>query len=123
MANKFSTIKKTRVFTRDGEKCQYCGVALVFKDVNSWALDHVIPKSEGGSNDDSNLKLACKSCNSAKGNRDIEQYRKHCAIGKSIYAGIINSMQAEKLIDLGVVLDIPLHLFHFEAVKKASVVS
>jgi 5-methylcytosine-specific restriction endonuclease McrA len=36
-------------------------------------LDHLVPKSRGGSNRVSNLVIACHACNQAKGNRSIEE--------------------------------------------------
>jgi hypothetical protein len=35
--------------------------------VDAPCIDHVIPRSRGGSNDLSNLVLCCRSCNSSKG--------------------------------------------------------
>jgi len=32
-------------------------------------MDHIIPKTLGGSDDESNLWLACRNCNNAKQNR------------------------------------------------------
>ena len=44
--------------------CKYCGeLAMTF--------DHVIPVSKGGSADADNIVLACVSCNSSKGNKDL----------------------------------------------------
>jgi hypothetical protein len=34
-------------------------------------IDHVIPRTKGGTNDISNLVLCCKQCNSIKGNRPL----------------------------------------------------
>lgn len=45
-------------------KCYYCGCKLT-----KYHVDHVIPLSRGGSNDPSNLVLACPSCNTSKGDR------------------------------------------------------
>lgn len=45
--------------------CEYCGDKIPFHEATK---DHVYPKSLGGSNEDFNLVLACRSCNSKKGN-------------------------------------------------------
>lgn len=43
--------------------CHYCGVTLC---VQTSTLDHFIPVSKGGTNERSNLVLACLPCNQAK---------------------------------------------------------
>jgi 5-methylcytosine-specific restriction endonuclease McrA len=50
-----------------GRKCAYCGAKNVPLEV-----EHIRPKSKGGSNRISNLTLSCKACNQAKGNMPIE---------------------------------------------------
>ncbi|NEO81652.1 RNA-guided endonuclease IscB [Moorena sp. SIO4G3] len=50
-------------------KCAYCGA----KDTRL-EVEHIKPKSKGGSNRISNLTLACHSCNQAKSNQDIELF-------------------------------------------------
>jgi hypothetical protein len=44
--------------------CEYCGDKIPFAEATK---DHVYPRSLGGSNDDFNLVLACRRCNSKKG--------------------------------------------------------
>lgn len=51
------------------QTCVYCGVRGV-----PLSLDHVRPRSRGGSNQVSNLVLACVPCNEAKGDRPVEQF-------------------------------------------------
>lgn len=58
------------IFERDDYTCQYCGASGVRLE-----CDHVIPVSQGGSNDDSNLVTACLECNRSKGARTPEEWR------------------------------------------------
>jgi 5-methylcytosine-specific restriction endonuclease McrA len=52
-----------------GRRCVYCGARDV--PVN---IDHVVPRSHGGSDRVSNLVLACVPCNQAKGSRDVREF-------------------------------------------------
>ena len=54
---------KMKIMVRDGKRCAYCDADNV--DLN---LDHIIPKSRGGSSSLSNLVLSCYECNLIKGN-------------------------------------------------------
>lgn len=47
-----------------GRRCAYCG-----KEGIPLEVEHVVPRSRGGSNRASNLALACRECNEAKGNK------------------------------------------------------
>jgi 5-methylcytosine-specific restriction endonuclease McrA len=68
----YATELREFVLERDGRKCQYCG-----KDDAPLNLDHVEPKSKGGSDRPSNLVLACIPCNQNKGSRDIKDFLKN----------------------------------------------
>jgi len=50
-------------------KCAYCG-----KSNTALEIEHIIPKSRGGSNKISNLTLACNKCNLSKGNKTAEEF-------------------------------------------------
>lgn len=52
-----------------GRQCVYCGA----KDV-ALEIEHIVPKSRGGSNRASNLTLACRPCNQTKGNQTASEY-------------------------------------------------
>jgi 5-methylcytosine-specific restriction endonuclease McrA len=56
------TLSRRAVLHRDGNRCQYCG-----RDADS--IDHVIPRSRGGTHAWDNVVAACRRCNLAKGNR------------------------------------------------------
>ncbi len=53
-------------------KCAYCDK----KDV-PLQIEHIYPKSKGGSDRVSNLTLGCVECNTDKGNKDISVYLAH----------------------------------------------
>lgn len=50
-------------------QCVYCGA----KDL-PLEVDHIKPRSKGGSDRTSNLTLACHSCNQSKGNQNIKDF-------------------------------------------------
>lgn len=52
-----------------GRKCAYCGTENVPLEV-----EHIIPKSRGGTDRIDNLTVACHACNQAKGNRTAEEF-------------------------------------------------
>ncbi len=52
-----------------GRKCAYCGARDLPLEV-----EHIHPRSRGGSNRVSNLTLACYTCNQAKGNQPVEVF-------------------------------------------------
>lgn len=52
-----------------GRRCAYCGAENVPLEI-----EHIIPKIRGGSNRVSNLTLACRDCNQAKGNMTAEEF-------------------------------------------------
>jgi 5-methylcytosine-specific restriction endonuclease McrA len=53
-------------------RCAYCGAENVPLEV-----EHIQPRSRGGTDRVSNLCLACVKCNQAKGNRPIEEFLAH----------------------------------------------
>jgi 5-methylcytosine-specific restriction endonuclease McrA len=52
-----------------GRKCAYCGKTTVPLEV-----EHVVPKSRGGTDRVSNLTLSCRACNVKKGNQTAEEF-------------------------------------------------
>ena len=55
-------------------RCRYC---KVFLNEGTSSIDHIVPTSRGGSNDEGNLLLCCELCNSLKGDRTLPEWRKH----------------------------------------------
>lgn len=54
--------------------CQYCGTKSTSKKKVRLETDHVIPVSKGGSNQLTNLTLACHICNRNKGALSVVEY-------------------------------------------------
>jgi len=52
-----------------GRKCAYCGKVNIPLEI-----EHIVPKSKGGSNRVSNLTLACHECNQKKNNQSIDEF-------------------------------------------------
>ena len=55
-----------------GRKCAYCNQKGVPLEV-----EHIIPKSKGGSNRASNLTISCSKCNLEKGTLTVEEFGFH----------------------------------------------
>ena len=60
-------LTRLNVFKRDSHLCQYCG------SKGDLSLDHVLPRSRGGSSSWKNLVTACKPCNTRKGDETPEE--------------------------------------------------
>lgn len=55
-------VSRRAVFARDDNRCQYCGG---FAD----SIDHVVPRSRGGTHEWENVAAACRPCNLRKRDR------------------------------------------------------
>ena len=58
------------IYARDDSTCQYCGRRLPRSELN---LDHVIPRSRGGSTTWENVVCSCVACNLRKGGRSPDE--------------------------------------------------
>lgn len=56
--------KRLNMFMENNE-CFWCKKVLKYSETT---IEHMIPKSRGGTNNVSNLKLACRTCNSTREN-------------------------------------------------------
>lgn len=59
---------RERIFRRDDYTCRYCG-----QRGGKIECDHIIPLSQGGTDDDENLTTACRSCNRRKHSKTPDQ--------------------------------------------------
>jgi len=60
---RFDVLKRDR-------KCVLCGAAPEIDSEVRLHVDHIVPRSKGGSNEMSNLQVLCSECNLGKSNRD-----------------------------------------------------
>ena len=59
---------RIRILSRDGHRCVYCGATS--RD-SRLEVDHVVPRSRGGTSQDDNLVTSCWACNNGKGADEI----------------------------------------------------
>ena len=57
------------IFSRSNDKCVYCGAKAT-------EIDHVIPRSSGGTNSIYNLVASCRNCNQMKSNLTLKAFGK-----------------------------------------------
>lgn len=68
---KFTDYEKKTVYAKNNGKCAICGKPVMYKKMT---IDHIVPLSQGGTNDFGNLQLACHSCNRLKNNFKEEDF-------------------------------------------------
>jgi 5-methylcytosine-specific restriction endonuclease McrA len=59
-------LSRRAVFTRDGQTCVYCGSFAT-------SIDHVVPRSRGGTHTWDNVVAACRRCNHTKADRSLAE--------------------------------------------------
>jgi 5-methylcytosine-specific restriction endonuclease McrA len=63
---RFVRFSRFNIYARDRNRCQYCGRQFARNDLN---LDHVVPRSRGGTSTWENVVCSCHRCNRLKGGR------------------------------------------------------
>ncbi|MBX3313635.1 MAG: HNH endonuclease [Actinobacteria bacterium] len=66
--NREVPISRRGVFARDEHRCQYCGD-------RAETLDHVVPRSRGGTHTWDNVVAACRPCNVRKADHLLSELR------------------------------------------------
>lgn len=59
--------KRFRILSRDGFRCRYCGRNTEQHQTLVLQVDHIVPRSRGGGDEENNLVTACWECNIGKG--------------------------------------------------------
>ena len=64
---RFTTIARRRfIYERDAGRCYSCGVPVA---QDQFDLDHLIPVSNGGTSEESNIAVSCRFCNRSRGTK------------------------------------------------------
>ncbi|MEG9432487.1 HNH endonuclease [Terriglobus sp. ADX1] len=63
-------LSRKNILLRDRNTCQYCGCVLTTSELT---LDHVLPRSRGGTSTWENLVACCHDCNRRKGNQLLHE--------------------------------------------------
>lgn len=77
--------RRLEIYRRDGQRCYLCGRDLSkkwpvphrgrMKRRNLATLDHLQPKSKGGSDYNENLRMCCQPCNTGRGNEPLDTHQ------------------------------------------------
>lgn len=82
---------RLRIYERDDWHCVWCmcpverprlpedGILVRSGDIRQASVDHVIPRSRGGSNNAGNLITCCAQCNTKRRNKSVEEFARELA--------------------------------------------
>lgn len=110
------------VWNKTGGRCAYCGMSLTPDSVEtiegkyaSWMqVDHVQPKAKGGLHAFENMMPACRSCNTSKGHKSLEEYRHSTALRKAGWPRLTDEVVEWLNANHFQFPSIPHHAFWFE---------
>lgn len=62
-----------KILERSGGNCYYCKASVGFAHLT---IEHILPISKGGTNEECNLAAACEQCNSSKRDRSLLDWQR-----------------------------------------------
>lgn len=67
---------RTRLSESQNHRCCWCGrqTTELPDRPHSATIEHILPKSQGGTNDFHNLAMACRKCNAGRGTMSVEEF-------------------------------------------------
>lgn len=110
--------KRPEVWSKTEGRCYLCGCSLSILPPIDQTMEHIIAQCKGGGNHNDNLWPACRSCNSGKNHRTIEEYRFSVMMkGFHLVNGVrFSPSQYNWLKDNGLNIGLEHHEFWFEKV-------
>jgi CRISPR-associated endonuclease Csn1 len=85
---------KYELAAAQGCACIYCGTGSGMTDLDSFEVEHIVPRSQGGPDAMLNYVLSCRSCNERKGERTPFQWLRHDNSWDA-FEGRVNSRASE----------------------------
>ncbi|RYY26125.1 MAG: HNH endonuclease [Sphingomonadales bacterium] len=93
-----------QVITRAMGRCEACGVS---SEIRALEVDHIVPRSQGGSNELTNLQALCSLCNQQKLDRDQTDFHAAHAEVKHRREGCYVCQTPVDEDDLALVVELP----------------
>lgn len=113
------------VWAKTSGRCWYCGEETSVRrgiggmsSASEFCIDHVVPQSMGGGHELNNLVPCCRSCNSSKGGRSLEEFRVFVSWTREFGFHIPMRMR-ERLLTIGVNLPTPEKTYGFYFEREA----
>jgi ATP adenylyltransferase len=69
-------------------KCLLCGAKPSSENDIELDIDHILPTSKGGKDEESNLQVLCSTCNRSKGNTDQTDFRPKDLVNGCIFCNL-----------------------------------
>ena len=114
MSKWISKSRRLAIYDKSGYRCHYCGTCLTY---DTATIDHIIARENGGQNNDENLVMACRSCNSRKNKKTLEEFRLFISLNNKTAPVVYNQCQIDQINKLGLLKAFgvnELHKFYFE---------
>ena len=73
------------------KRCAYCGKKLFF--IEDKTIDHINPKSKGGSEKIKNKIVVCKECNQIKSNQTLKIFKKTVKEDNNLNRNILSYLE------------------------------
>lgn len=69
--------QQVAIWKKTNGRCAYCGKRLNAFEPAGYTHDHIEAQHMGGGHETENLVPCCKSCNSQKGKKTVDEYREY----------------------------------------------